>query len=330
MPNLIKKIQNFAFQNDLWKKGSKIVLGVSGGPDSVCLLDIFSKLAKKYDLELHIAHVNYGLRGKDSEKDELFVCELGAKYGIGVIVLKPRKIEYKGNLENSLRQIRYDFFEKTKKKVGFDLIAVAHNLDDQAETVLMRIIRGSGLSGLGAMKAKANDTIRPLLFVSRKEILAYLKQNKLGYRVDKSNLDTKFTRNSIRHGLIPYLEKNFNPGISKTLVQWSVSVAEDYDFMAQNAERFVRNICKNKYNDFSTKTFLSFHPGIQRQVLRSIIGKIKNSTEDIQNSQIEEIIKVIKSTKCKNQKAQIGGLNVLKKGDKVEIIKKSNHYRTDK
>jgi tRNA(Ile)-lysidine synthase len=104
MPNLVKKIQNFAFQNDLWGKGSGIVLGVSGGPDSVCLLDIFSQLAKKYDFRLHIAHVNYGLRGEDSKKDELFVRKLGEKYGMEVSVLQPKKADYKGNMENSLRK----------------------------------------------------------------------------------------------------------------------------------------------------------------------------------------------------------------------------------
>lgn len=320
MANLIKKIQNFAFQNNLWERGSKIVLGVSGGPDSVVLLDIFNHLAKKYDFQLHIAHVNYGLRGKDSQKDEIFVRELGEKYDIAVNVLKPKKAEYKGNLENSLRKIRYDFFEQIRQKLNFDLVAVAHNQDDQAETVLMRIIRGSGLSGLGAMKAKTNGTIRPLLCASRKEILAHIKQKKLVYRVDKSNLDTKFTRNSIRHGLLPYLEKNFNPSIKKTLSEWSAIVADDYDFIDKSAERFAKSVCKNKCMDFSAKLFLDLHQSIQRQVLRNILKKMKNSTEDIENQQIEEMIKIIKSSKSKTQKAAIGGLNISKKGDKVEII----------
>jgi tRNA(Ile)-lysidine synthase len=321
MAQLIKTIQNYAFRNDLWRKDSKIVLGVSGGPDSVCLLDILDKLSKKYNFKLHIAHINYNLRGKDSKKDELFVSELGKKYGIKVSVLLPKKSQRKGNLENSLRNIRYAYFEQLRKKMKFDLIAVAHNQDDQAETVLMRIIRGSGLNGLRAMKAKTGSIIRPLLKSSRKEIEAYLKQNKLKYRTDKSNADKKFKRNSVRHGLLPYLEKNYNPRIKNTLSEWSVAVADDYEFIEKSAERFILSLCKNKYGSFSQKAFLKLPASIQRQSLRNIFGSLKNNNLDMENKQIEEMIKVIKSTKNKTQKALIGGLNILKKGDKVEIFR---------
>lgn len=322
MPNLIKNIQNFAFQNNLWEKGSKIILGVSGGPDSACLLDVLSKLAKKYDFKLYIAHVNYNLRGQDSKKDELFVRELGKKYGIKVNVLLPKKNKIKGNLENNLRKIRYDYFETIRKKIKFDIVAVAHNQDDQAETVLMRVIRGSGLNGLSSMKAKSENIIRPMLKISRQEILDYLKKNKLRHRTDKSNADKKFTRNAIRHNLMPYLEKNFNRSIKKTLSQWSFSVADDYAFINKNAERFVNNICKSKYVNFSAKKFLNLPIAIQRQSLRIIFQQMKETMIDIENQQIEEIIKVIKSAKSKNQKALIGGLKISKKGDKVSMLLK--------
>ena len=291
---------------------------MSGGPDSVCLLDILYKLSKKYDFELHIAHVNYNLRGRDSKKDELFVKKLAKKYGLAVSVLSSKK-KNKGNLENNLRKIRYDYFEQIRKKLKFNVVAVAHNQDDQAETVLMRIIRGSGLSGLSSMKAKSGNIIRPMLRVSRSEILEYLKKNKLAYRTDKSNLDTKLTRNAIRHKLIPFLEKNFNPGVKKTLSQWSFLVAEDYDFINKNAERFAGNSCKDKCGEFNVKKFRMLHSSIQKQVLRIIFQNLKNTTIDIENQQIEEIIKIIKSSKNKDQKATIGGLNILRKNDKVII-----------
>jgi len=320
MVNLIKNIQNFAFQNNLWEKDSKIVLGVSGGPDSVCLLDVFYNLADKYNFKLHIAHVNYGLRGQDSKQDEKFVRELGEKYGIAVSTYSPSKKEYQGNLENSLRKIRYEYFEEIRKELNFDLIAVAHNQDDQAETVLMRIIRGSGLNGLSAMKAKNRKIIRPLLGTSREEILNYLKQKKIKYRTDKTNADTKLMRNKIRHSLLPYLEKNFNPGIKKTLSEWSKTVADDYDFIEKSAERFKKNICKNKHITWDSKNFLALQPAMQKQLLRNIFHQLKKETLDIENKQIEEIIKVIKSTKNKTQKASVGGLKILKKGDKVDMF----------
>jgi tRNA(Ile)-lysidine synthase len=319
MAQLIKTIQNFAFANELWEKNSKIIIAVSGGSDSSCLLDVFSKLAPKYDLELHIAHVNYALRGKESEKDEIFVRELAKKYDVPVTVFKPKKSEYKGNLENSLREIRYAFFEKLRQELKFDLVAIAHNQDDQAETVLMRIMRGSGLAGLSAMKPKTNRVIRPLLQTSKKEILAYLKENKLKFQTDKTNLDTKFTRNNVRHKLLPYLEKNFNPAIKKTLSEWSFSVADDYAFIERSAQFFVESVCKNKCAHFSAKEFLLQDPALARQALRSIASKFKENTLDLESGQIEEMLKMIKSTKSKSQKATIGGLNISKKGDKVDI-----------
>ncbi|EKD46425.1 MAG: hypothetical protein ACD_67C00239G0002 [uncultured bacterium] len=320
MTQLIKTIQNFAFQNSLWEKNSKIILGVSGGSDSSCLLDIFSKLKPKCNLEIHVAHVNYGLRGKDSDQDEEFVKKLAEKHGFKITVLKAKKRQVKGNLESNLREIRYAFFEKLRNDLDFDLIAVAHNQDDQAETVLMRILRGSGLSGLSAMKAKTKNVIRPLLQTSKKEILAYLKQNKLKFRTDKSNLDTKFTRNSIRHDLLPYLEKNFNPSIKQTLSQWSLSVADDYAFIQESAGSFTQAACKNKGAHFTFQEFEKLSFSIQRQVLRNIFELLKNTTKDLENKQIEELLKVTRSSKSKSQKAVIGGLNISKKGDKIEIF----------
>ena len=320
MAQFIKTIQNFAFANNLWEKGSKIVVGVSGGPDSACLLDILSKLAPKYDFKLHIAHVNYALRGKDSIGDELFVRQLSEKYNIPLSVHTPNKSQYKGNLENSLRNIRYEYFESLRKELGFDLIAVAHNQDDQAETVLMRIIRGGGLNGLSAMKVKSGNLIRPLLGTSKEQILAYNKQHKLKFRLDKSNKEEKFMRNKIRHKLIPYLEKSFNPSIKKTLGDWSIAVADDYDFIDSSAERFALSVCKNKCAHFSAKEFLRLNIAIQRQALRIIFRQIKDCKYDIESKQAEELLKVIKSTKNKSPKAQIGGLKVLKKGDNIEIF----------
>ncbi len=319
MAKFIKTIQNFASQNDLWAKDAKIVVGVSGGPDSVCLLAVLAELAPKYGFQLHIAHVNYGLRDKDSDQEELFVQGLGKKYGMEMSVLTPKKGLYKGNLENRLRQIRYEYFEKIRQQKGFGLIAVAHNRDDQAETVLMRIIRGAGLQGLSAMKAKTGQIIRPLLQTSRADISAHLKQKKLKYRIDKTNADIEFTRNKVRHNLLPYLEKNFNPSVKKTLSSFAQSVADDYAFIGESAERFAKGICKNKCAHFSARAFGEFPIAIQRQVFRNIFQKLKGGTFDVENQQIEEIIKVVRSTKSKNQKALIGGLNVLKKGDKVDI-----------
>jgi tRNA(Ile)-lysidine synthase len=321
MSNLVKKVQDTIFQNNLFPRGAKILLGVSGGPDSVSMLDILAKLAPKYNLKLIIAHVNYGLRGKDSEKDEKFVRELGKKLGIEVKFLNVNKgnLGDRGNLESKLRDIRYDFFEKVRKKNNFDLIAVAHNLDDQAETYLMRVIRGSGLQGLSAMKFKNERVIRPLLSITREEIIKYLKENKLTWRVDKTNLESKFLRNKIRNKFIPYLEKNFNPDIKKTIFNSSISIAEDYDFLEKLLNKEYK---KNK--PLKVSTLAKLHPAIQKRILRIAIGEVKKDLKDIDTSHIEEIIKAMKSTKGKNQIVVFKGLKITRRGDRLNIEKLNN------
>jgi len=320
MSNLIKKIQNTTHQNDLWKRKAKIVLGVSGGPDSVCLLDVLSKLVLKYDLQLIIAHVNYGLRGADSERDEEFVRTLAKEYKLPFFKLSPalslpkeRGVK-KIHSENELRLIRYDFFERVRAKNNFDAIAVAHNADDQVETFLMRVLRGAGLKGLSAMQYKTGKIIRPFLGITRAEILEYLKKEKINYRTDKTNKASLFFRNKIRNKLIPYLEKNFNPQIKKTIFEAVGSIAEDHALIQKLSAR-----AHKADQPLSVKKILKLHPALQRRVLFEMISQKKSDKKDIEASHIAEILKALKSTKGKNQIVTFKGLKVVRKGDRVTL-----------
>jgi tRNA(Ile)-lysidine synthase len=323
MSNLVKKIQNFAFQQALWKNGDKIIVGVSGGPDSTCLLAILAKLAPKLDFKLHIAHVNYGLRGTDSQKDEAFVRQLARKYNLPLTVHVVKSKTHSGNLENELRKIRYAFFESLRKELGFNLIAIAHSNNDQVETVLMRILRGSGLQGLKAMRPKTDSVIRPLLETDRAEILAYLKQNNFKYRTDKSNKDISLMRNKVRLQLIPYLEKNYNPSLKQTLGQFAEHVANDYDYLSlqtRKAGKFITK--KGNVLRFSAKDLLSKHPALINGMLREAIGQLKSDLLEIESSHLKEIVKMLKSNKSKPQNVLIKGLVISKKGDKVTMTLK--------
>ncbi len=318
MKNLVKTIQNTVFRQEIFARKGKIILAVSGGPDSVFMLDIFSKLKPKYGLELAIAHVNYGLRGPESDKDEAFVRKLAEKYNIPVFVLNPR-VKEKSNLENKLRDIRYDFFEKVRRDNKFNHISVAHNLDDQVETFLMRLIRGSGMAGLSGMQFKNGKIIRPILEITRQEIMDYLKLNKLKYRIDKTNLETVFFRNKIRLNLIPFLEKKFNPNIKDTLFKSSRSIAQDYDLISEISKKTINN----KNNELSVKKILKLAPSLQKMALREVILQRKSNLKNIDAAHIEEILKALKSSKGKNQVVSFQGLKMKRKGDKInlEIIK---------
>jgi tRNA(Ile)-lysidine synthase len=311
--NLIKKIQENIFRYELFERGAKIVVGVSGGPDSVCLLNTLHALKNNYDLQIIVAHVNYGLRGKDSEKDEDLVRSLAEKYSLSIEVLKVGKV---GKSEDKLRKIRYDFFEKVSKKYKASSIAVGHNLNDQAETVLMRVIRGTGLRGIGAIKFKNQNIIRPLLNVPRKEILAYLRKNIIAYRIDKTNLGTDFTRNKIRNKLIPQLEKGFNQNIQESLFKFSESAAADYDFIRRFAKVW---LAANKVLKVSSLNLL--HPSIRREVLRQAIEKHNPNLREIESNHIEEINKILKSNKNKRQQITLKGLKIRRIGDKLTIEK---------
>lgn len=313
MSNLIKKIQNFIFAHSLFERGAKIVLGVSGGPDSTLLLDIFFKLQKKYNLELSIAHVNYHLRGKDSDSDENFVKKVAQKYNLPLEILKA-KIGEKNKSEENLRLVRYAFFEKLRKENNFDLIAVAHNADDQAETVLMRLIRGTGLKGLSAMQPKNGKIIRPLLDTSRKEIIAYLKKNKLGYRTDQTNKEAIYLRNKIRNKLIPYLEKNFNPKVRSVLAKSAKTFGEDYAVIEELTEK-----AWSENKKLSVKKILILPTAIQKRIIQKALAQKmpKNIPENF--NQIEEILKALKSPKNKNQVVRCAGLKMTRYGDKIKL-----------
>lgn len=311
---MIKCIQENIFRHGLFGHGSKIVVGCSGGPDSVCLLDILSKLQKKYKLELVVAHVNYGLRGNDASRDEKFVTNLAKKYSLPLEILKVKISKKSSNLEERLREIRYEFFEKIRNKFEADRIAVGHNLNDQAETVMLRILRGTGLRGLGAIRFKNNFVVRPLLNVSRKEILGYLRKNKMRYRTDKTNLGTDFTRNKVRNALFPYIKKSFNPNIEQILYKFSQSAADDYDFLERYSKLWLvanKNLRVSKLN--------TLHPSIQRLVIRLFIEKHKLNLRQIESSHVEEAIKVVKSNKNKRQRITFKGLKIERKGDRLVI-----------
>lgn len=321
MKNLVKYVQNTNSRQNLWKRDKKIVLGVSGGPDSMVLLHIFSILAKKENLKLIVAHVNYGFR-EDSDKDEQIVKDFAEKNNISCKILSNIKLDKKDHNENKWRQIRFDFFQKIKKEYKADKIALAHTKNDQAETLLLHLLRGSGLNGLSAMRYQRDDIIRPLLDVSRDEILEYIKENNVPFAMDGSNQDTKFLRNKVRLELLPYLQKNYNEKIIDILSQATKNVADDYDYLANNQEKFWDFDFEKNRVSFSVKKLAKKHVSEQKFALRMMIFDLLNSLEDIKAGTIEEIIKLSSSSKGKAQKMCFKNLKVVRKNDIITMLNK--------
>jgi tRNA(Ile)-lysidine synthase len=244
LKTLVSKIQ----RQRLFEPGETVVVAVSGGADSVALLDILSRLEE--GLHLVVAHVNHGLRGEASDGDEEFVSGLAGRYGFP---FESQRSDVTGlsqslriSLEDAGRRERYSFFSRIAKSYGAASIALAHHRDDQAETVLIRLLRGAGGAGLSAMGSLSQGMLkRPLLPVSRPEIEQYLKRAGLTYRTDESNADTTILRNSIRHELIPFLTR-YNPKISERLAATAEILASDEELLQGLTEAAYARIAKSE------------------------------------------------------------------------------------
>lgn len=207
-------------KNHLIRKGDRILAAVSGGIDSMVMTDLLLRSGNIAG----IAHCNFSLRGKESEGDEKMVREYSAKHKIQFFSFKFKTGEYaksKGiSVEMAARELRYEWFEKIRKENRFDSVAVAHNLNDNIETVILNLIRGTGISGLTGIRPSSNKIIRPLLFATRQSIELYSAKHGIGFREDMTNSDTRITRNKIRHKIIPMM-KEINPSVEKTLNETS-------------------------------------------------------------------------------------------------------------
>ena len=222
--------------------GDSVIAAVSGGADSVCMLDVLQRLSDEIGFKLCCAHLNHGLRGEAADGDEAFVGQLCKKYKIKFyskkINVSNLAEEKHLTFEEAGRGARYEFFDEIRKKHGCNIIATAHNKNDNAETVLMRILRGTGTDGLGGIPfVRSDGVIRPLLGVSRAEIEEYCKAEGLEYRTDATNFDNDYTRNKIRNELLPYLAKEFNPSICESLARLAENAGNDAKFMKDYASR---------------------------------------------------------------------------------------------
>lgn len=231
MRNLVAKVRS----QKLFQPGETVLVAVSGGADSVALLDVLTQLEGE-QLNLVVAHLNHGLRGAESDGDQEFVAQLAAGLGLPFAVRRVDVAVFAANerlsLEDAGRKARYAFFEDAARVHGAASIALAHHLDDQAETVLIRLLRGAGASGLSAMSNVQQKLKRPLLRVSRAELEHYLRQRELTYRTDSTNADTAILRNSIRHELIPFLTR-YNPKVSQRLAATAQILACDEELLEQ-------------------------------------------------------------------------------------------------
>ena len=245
MPFLAAAVDRALQSAGLPARGETIVVGLSGGADSIALADALASLRRRRGFRLVAAHLDHGLR-PGSADDAAFchvLCDaLAVPFRGGTAPVRARARREKGGLEQAARGERYAFLRRVRDDEAAVAIAVAHTEDDQAETLLLRLLRGAGASGLAAMRPRSGDLLRPLLGVSRARVLEHLRERGLGWREDPSNADPTHLRNRVRHELLPYLEQRFNPRIREALARTAALLADEASHIGRQAELLVQTI----------------------------------------------------------------------------------------
>ena len=278
-----------------------LLMGVSGGPDSVALFLFLVEISKAYHLKLGVAHVNHNLRGKASDRDAVFVQSLAEKYQLPFFLLdedvKTIAETKRRSLEETARDVRYDFFEKICRQKQYVKLALGHNRNDNAEQVLMNFLRGSGTAGLcGIPPVRDHWVVRPLIDISRKTILEFLGEKGQNYVMDQTNQDLCFLRNRIRHSLLPCLQKNYNPNIIESLNRMSRIVKDDHLWMEKEAAYHFTRALKLKTRkrvDLSLVYFKQMDPALAKWVVRQAIKAVKNDLKRITLVHIEAVTALV-------------------------------------
>ena len=249
---LFNSFQEFIHKNHLIERGEKILVSVSGGIDSMSLLDLLLELKKRLKLDITVAHFNHQLRGAESDEDEAFVRNTAKESGIECYVecadtITASEVE-KLSIQETARDLRYAFLAKLRRSLGYQKIATAHNADDNAETIIMNLLRGSSVHGLTGIPIFRNDrlVIRPLLFATREEISRYASSHKIRYREDSSNLKSDYTRNFIRHKLIPLIKENINPNLTAALGRTSELFSGIEEYIDIECGKVLNNVLESR------------------------------------------------------------------------------------
>lgn len=308
-----------------------VMVGVSGGPDSVALLHFLLLLASRFSLRLAVAHLNHSLRREESDSDAEFVASLARKLDLPFYVQKVDVAKYrkknKLSMEEAARYVRYNFYQSVVTKNGYNRIALGHNYDDNAELVLMNILRGSGpLGSSGIPPIRDQWIIRPLIQVKRSEIIEFLDQRGLKYRLDSSNLDPKYMRNRLRLHLIPLLKSSYNPKIIDALNRFgSISKAEEEWIKTITDKLFEKTVLKKEDNcvTLSVPGINTVHLAAQRRIIRKTIELVKTNLRRIGFTHTESVISLVHKGPVDGELDLPDDIKVRRKGNELIIFKKT-------
>ncbi|MCI8384622.1 MAG: tRNA lysidine(34) synthetase TilS [Clostridia bacterium] len=324
---LCKKVENTILKYQLIEKGDKLVVAVSGGPDSICLLD-YLRQCSQFNLSFHIivAHLNHGLR-KEADEEEEYVKNYCEKNEIEFYAkrIDVEKLAHTNKIgtEEAGRMARYEFLNEVLVQTDATKIAIAHNKNDNIETIFLNLLRGSGVEGLKGIEPKRGNIIRPLIECERFEIEKYCEENQLQPRIDKTNLENIYQRNKIRNIVIPYIQKEFNPNIIKTMERLCDIVTKEDEYMEHQAQdSYQKLLIDEKESEITIhlKEFNLLETVIKARLIRYIIKRLFGSSKSIEKIHIEDIIKLCSNNVGNKYLTPNKNIKVLVKEKKIHFI----------
>jgi len=318
---ILAKVRNTISRHGMLEAGDRVIVGVSGGADSVCLLDILWHLRDEFEIELIVAHFDHGLRPHEDEGETRFVRKLASSMNLPFETARwLNRAKGRSTSEEKAREARYLYLEEVARKNKAQKIAVAHTLDDQAETVLMRLLRGSGATGLsGIPPCRDGRIVRPLLETARNEILAYLERRGLSYMTDSSNLEANYLRNRIRLQVMPLLRR-LQPRLIERLGETAQLLREEDQFMDSLAREWVeREGMREAEREVSlpVSTFNSLSPALKRRVTRLITGEVKGNLLRIGRTHVQAVCRLASSQAPQGAVHLPGEMRVKKRYDRL-------------
>ena len=298
MDGMREKVEKFIREYHMLEPESRVVVGVSGGPDSLCLLDVLCGIRKDWSIELSAVHIHHGLRGENADRDEEHVRVFCETRGVLCRVYHEQvgrlAREQKRSIEETGRDVRYRRFEEWLKEWGGTHIAVAHHRDDQAETVLFSLARGSGLRGAGGIRPVNGRIVRPLLCVGRGEIEAYLTVRGISWCVDETNAGTDYARNRIRHQVLPLMEAHINSRVSAHLAAAALEFQEAEDYVAAEEQRlYNRYVSEISEGMAVSEKLLEEAPFLQRRVLYRVLKAAAGSARDLSREHVGLLLGIL-------------------------------------
>ncbi len=307
------------------EKGDGIVVGLSGGPDSTCLIHVLSTIKELYDLRIYAVHLNHMIRDEEALRDEQYSKNLANTLDIPFfskqIPIENYAKDKRISTEEAGRLLRYDFFDEIARKTGAKKIALAHNMNDQAETMLMHFIRGSGLSGISGIKpVRAGKYIRPIIACSRMEIEEYCSINNLNPVIDSTNKENIYTRNRVRLELIPYIQKYFNPNLVESLYKVSDIIRDEDEYL--HSRTFIELDRIKTEDGVDINSFNLLHISLRRRMIRVMIEGVKGNLDGIESKHITDCIEFIEKKRTGKTIALPEGIECIIQYEVFKISKK--------